>query len=387
MRLRELTFTACLLALGTPIAAQSLFGSAGLGLPIEAIDGRARALGNLGLGLSGGAILPTDPAASARLLLGTGELVAQPSWGDASDGNETNYFRGTRFPLVAAGYPVLGGMATVHFASVMDQGFGGIRETNITLGGTSVVATDSFKQDGTLSSMNVGFARMITEETSVGLTVGRYTGKLDRSFVRTIESGAGGAIQPYVSTGSWSYKGYLVTGGVATRLVDLVNLSASATWSTELDATASSTTEGPDGSFDLPLQLRIGASAALAQGLTLSASAARADWSGVADDLNGGTDARATTAVGVGLELEQARLLGREAPLRLGFRHSGLPFSVGADRAAERIFSGGFGLTLNQTGDVVLAMLDLGVERGRRSAGPLTENFWRATLSLRLAGL
>jgi hypothetical protein len=32
-------------------------------------------------------------------------------------------------------------------------------------------------------------------------------------------------------------------------------------------------------------------------------------------------------------------------------------------------------------------MLDLGVERGRRSAGPLTENFWRATLSLRLAGL
>jgi hypothetical protein len=89
----------------------------------------------------------------------------------------------------------------------------------------------------------------------------------------------------------------------------------------------------------------------------------------------------------VGLELAQARVLGREAPLRLGFRHSDLPFAAPSESASERAFSGGFGLDLNQTGDFVLAALDLAVERGRRSAGSLTENFWRGTLSLRLAGL
>ena len=370
------------------LSAQSLFSSAGLGLPLEAVDGRARSLGNLGLGLSGGALLPSDPAAAARLRLPTGVLVAQPSWADASDGTETHYFRGTRFPLLAAAYPVFGGMFSVQFASVMDQNFAGVRESTVSVGGAPLAASDSFEQAGSISSMNVGFARMVTEETSVGLTVGRYTGALDRTFIRTIDSGvSGNAVQPYVSAGSWSYAGYLVTGGVATRLVDLVNLSASATWSTALDAEASATTVGDDGSFDVPLQLRLGASAALSRGLTLNASAVRADWSGIAGDLNGGTQARAATAFGVGVELSQARLFGRDAPLRLGFRHAGLPFTVGSEKAVERAFSGGVGLTLNQTGEFVLGSMDLGLERGRRSAGALTENFWRATVSVRLAGL
>jgi hypothetical protein len=389
MSARVLTLALGLSMLGSAsLSGQSLFSSAGLGLTVDAVDGRARSLGNLGLGLSGGALLPTDPAASARVQLPSGVLVAQPSWGNASDGGETNYFSGTRFPLLAAAYPVLGGTFTIYFASLLDQDFRGERETNVGLGGGSVVATDAFEQDGSVSSMNVGFARMLTEETSLGVTVGRYTGSVDRTLVRTIDSGPGGsAVQPYVSAGSWSYGGYLVTGGVATRLIGLVNLSASATWSTALDASALGTTTGDGGSFDVPLQLRIGVSAALAPGLTVSASALRADWSSVTDDLSLGTVARGVTAFGVGVELAQARLLGREAPLRLGYRRSGLPFALGSEDATERIYSGGFGLALNQSGEFVLASADLGVERGQRSAGALKESFWRATLSLRLAGL
>jgi hypothetical protein len=373
---------------GAPLDAQSLFSSTGLGLPLEAVDARGRALGNFGLGLSGAGLLPSDPAASARIQFPNVMLVAQPIWADASDGAQTNYFRGTRFPLLSAAYPFGGGMVSIHFASVMDQDFRGDRESTLMLGGAPVVATDSFEQDGSVGSMNVGYARMITQETSVGLTVGRYTGAFDRTLVRTVESAAGGsAVQPYISAGSWTYSGYLVTGGVGARLIDIIYLSASATWSSSLNAEASATTEGADGSFHVPLQVRLGASAALTPGLTLSASTARADWSGVADDLSSGSAARATTAFGVGLELTQARLLGRRAPLRLGFRRAGLPFSVGSEDATERIFSGGVGLELNQTGEFVLASMDLALERGRRSAGAFTENFWRGTLSLRLAGL
>jgi hypothetical protein len=389
MNARALVLATLLAVSGAPVAGQSLFNSSGLGLPVESTDARARALGNLGLGLSGGALLPTDPAAAARLVLPTGVLVAQPVWADASSGGEKNYFRGTRFPLVAAAYPILGGMVSIHFSSLLDQDFSGVREVDYSFGGAAVVATDSYEQSGTVSSMNVGYARMLGELTSVGFTVGRYTGKVDRTLARTLSTDGveGTNVLPYVSTGSWSYGGYAVTAGAATRVVDLVNVSASATWSTSLDAEASSTTTTGDGSYDIPLQLRLGASADLAPGLTLSASVARADWSGVEGDLSSGDQARATLAFGAGLELNQARLLGRPAPLRLGFRHSDLPFSIGTSTASERIFSGGLGLVLTQTGELLLASMDLGVERGRRFGGSLTENFWRGTLSLELAGL
>lgn len=389
MSVRGSILVVCLVVFATPVAGQSLFSSTGLGLPLESVDGRARALGNLGLGLSGGALLPTDPAAAARLRLPTGVLVAQPVWADASSGGETNYYRSTRFPLVAAGYPLLSGVVSLHFSSILDQDFSGVRTVDYSFGGQQVIATDSYEQNGTVSSMNVGYARMFGEVTSVGVTVGRYTGKVDRTLVRTIaaDDATTSNVLPYVSSGSWSYGGFLITAGAATRLIDLVNVSASATWSSNLKADASSTTTTGDGSYDIPLQLRLGASADLAPGLTLSASAARADWSSVQGDLTGSNEARTSLAYGVGLELDQARLLGRQAPLRIGFRHAGLPFSIGADAVSERIFTGGLGLALNQTGEFLLAALDLAVERGRRTAGSLTENFWRGTLAVRLSGL
>ncbi len=47
MRKRALALGAALVAISAPLKAQSLFNSAGLGLPMEALDGRARALGCL----------------------------------------------------------------------------------------------------------------------------------------------------------------------------------------------------------------------------------------------------------------------------------------------------------------------------------------------------
>jgi hypothetical protein len=58
---------------------------------------------------------------------------------------------------------------------------------------------------------------------------------------------------------------------------------------------------------------------------------------------------------------------------------------IGGD-ANEQVFTGGLGFALNETNEIVLASLDLGVERGRRLGGTYREDFWRATLSLRLLG-
>lgn len=374
-------------AAGSPAAAQSIFNSAGLGLPSGTTDGRHRALGNVGLGLPGGALIPGDPAAAARLSLPTGVLVTQPSWSEASKGAESNNSSGMRFPLMAAAFPAFGGVLSAQAASLTDQTFQGVRDTDLTLGGQPVVARDSFEQDGGVSMLSLGFARRVAGETAIGISLGRYAGKLDRVLVRSTIADQGPVVQPYVSDGSWSYRGYFVTAGVATRFAELVNVSASATWSGDLEAEASETTVSGSGSYDVPLQLRVGASASLAPGLLLSAAATRSNWSSVEDQLNGGIATQAGLAYGFGLELGRFRLIGRQAPLRLGWRHADLPFSPEAEEGSEQAFVGGLGLTLNQTGEFVLATVDVGVERGSRSAGSLTEDFWRATLSVQLSGL
>ena len=124
MKTRLLLATVALLSSASPAAAQSLFNSAGLGLPLEALDGRSRALGNLGIGLPGASFLPTDPAALGRFTVSTGVIAAQPSWVDFSnDVGQSGNFQGNRFPLIGLAYPLAGGMASVQLGSFLDQNF------------------------------------------------------------------------------------------------------------------------------------------------------------------------------------------------------------------------------------------------------------------------
>jgi hypothetical protein len=388
MNMRVMAACACLLGHALPVSSQSIFNSAGLGLALEALDGRSRALGSFGIGLPGGTLLPSDPAAAARVLLPTGVITAQPSWADLSQEGSTQhaYHRGTRFPLLGLAYRSLGGTFTAQFASAFDQGYSGESVTALVIDGTTLPVTDRFVQEGSISSLTAGYARMLGTQSAVGVLLGRYSGRVDRTLTRVYGDANGlGAVDPYVSAGSWRYSGWSVTAGASTERIGDVRLAASATWSTDLDAETLGPTEGPDRSFSVPLQLRVGASSALTQGLVVSASAVRADWTVAAGDVGAGTRVRTVYGAGVGLELSQGSLFGREAPLRVGFRRSGLPFSIGGGVGTEQVFSGGLALILNQSNGVILASTDLGVERGRRTGGVVTEDFWRATLSLRLS--
>ncbi|MBM4185217.1 MAG: hypothetical protein FJ207_13535 [Gemmatimonadetes bacterium] len=388
MRVSILVAAASLWAAAAPLQAQSLFNAAGIGFPMEAVDGRARALGSSGLGLPGTSLLPVDPAASARLLIPGGLMVVQPSWVDLTrDGDSGHrYFRGSRFPVFAAAYPVRGGMATVHLTSVLDQAYTGERIVNVNLGSSTTQATDRFEQAGAVSSLGIGYSRMVASTMAVGISAGRYAGSVSRTLTREFgDSALANQVLPYRAGGSWSYSGYQVTVGVSSDVTAFLRLAASATYSTELDADPSAQTAGSRRSFDMPLQLRLGASSQLAPGLTLAASASRADWSGTEGDLLSG-EAGAATSVGLGLELAQAQLFGRTTPLRAGFRRRTLPFALEGGGANEQTFSGGLGIPLNVTSEIVLASLDLGLEKGNRTSGSFREDFWRGTVSLRVTG-
>lgn len=375
-------------ALAAPVGAQSLFNASGLGLPTDPLDARTRAVGNLGIGLMGGGLVPTDPAAAAGLGLASGVLTVQPSWVDFTRAaGESGSFQGSRFPLAGLAYPIAGqNMLYVTFGAHLDQRYAATRDVTINLASGSGIATDRFEQEGGVANINVGIARVLAPDVTAGLSVGRYSGSVVRSLERELDDvNVVGQPTDFQEVGRWGYAGTQVTGGVALRVGTVARLAGSATWSGELDATADETTGATSRSYSLPLELRVGGSALLAPGLALNASLTRADWSVTSSDLSVGT-AAATLRYGAGLELTRARLFGAVAPLRVGYRRGGLPFDTGGGAPSESVVSGGLGLTFGDGSGFAAAGADLSVERGTRSDALLSESFWRATFSLRVAG-
>ncbi|MDX1493412.1 MAG: hypothetical protein R3253_05095 [Longimicrobiales bacterium] len=381
--------TALLLALtvAAPLEAQSVFNSAGLGVPSEALDGRSRAMGSMGIGLPGGAFMPTDPGALGRLTVATGVVASQPSWIDyAADGGPSGSFQANRFPLLGLAYPAFNGMVSFQVGSFLDQNYTDRRTGSVDLSTETVVTNDEFVQDGSVSNLNIGYARMLGPDVSAGITVGRYAGSIRRTLTRTYGEEVAADVNSYIEEGRWAYTGYHVTPGAAVDLDGRWHLAVSVQIPTSLDAEAQEGTEGGDRTFDLPVQYRAGASASFGPGLLVGASVVMADWSATQDDLTGSVEAGDANGFGLGVEFTRARLWGKDAPLRFGFRRSSLPFSFGTGDVTERIFSGGVGLALNRANDVTLASVDLAVERGRRWSPGISENFWRATISFQAAG-
>jgi hypothetical protein len=382
-----------LLALWGPLPAsgQSLMNAAGLGLPISPGDARARALGGVALGLRGATILGTDPSAAAGLALPTVVMTAQPSWVDfgRSDTGESGRFRGTRFPSLGIAYPAWSlGMVTLTFESYLDQRFEAERPVTLQLLDEEAPATDEFVSRGGVSQVRLGFARTVGQSARVGVAVGRYTGTSTRRLVRSVnDTLAFESFESFQDGGRWSYSGASLTAGASVTVGEFAEVAGSATWSSGLEATASEDTRGSDRTWDVPLELRIGASAVLAPGLSLAAGITRADWSGVDDDLADGASLGSTYALGVGVELTRATFLGRSAPLRFGYSRRDLPFTLADATPRETAWTGGLGLALDQVGELVRAAVDLAVERGTREDGPVAEDFWRASLTLRLSGL
>jgi hypothetical protein len=386
--IRTLVLALVISLVATPSGAQSLYNAAGMGLPVEAIDGRARALGNLGIGLWGSGLLPGDPAAAGMFIVPTAVIVGQPSWVDYDhESGNSGSIQGSRFPLMGIGYPGFSGIFTVSLSSFLDQHYKSQSSLELDLRGEKSEVTDLFEQDGSIGSLNFGYSRPIGTNAALGFSFGRYTGSILRQLERDFSTlSFPGALESYQTSSRWTYSGTSLTGGMAANLGTVARVAASVTWSGDLNATASDDTRSMDRNFSLPMQYRLGTSIVLAPGFMITASAIRADWADIERDLDTPTTVGSTSNIGVGVELSRANIFGLALPLRFGYRTGKLPFSLGSDVATERIFSAGLGLSLSQADDIVLGGVDAAIERGRRSGSVLSEAFWRATISLRVSG-
>ena len=52
----------------------------------------------------------------------------------------------------------------------------------------------------------------------------------------------------------------------------------------------------------------------------------------------------------------------------------------------ESAITGGLGMNLLESEDLLLARADFGLERGKRDAGSFSEDFWRLSVTLRVTG-
>jgi hypothetical protein len=370
------------------LLAQSLLNANGLGVPIEALDARSRALGGVGVGLPGPSVLPTDPAAAAGLLVPSVTITFANSWVNVSEGEQDGSAQGARFPMLGVSYPVkTWGTATLSYGGVLDQRWQVDRQHLLPLGSSTARVTDIFTSDGGISALRLGFARPFGSSISAGAAVGLYTGDLTRNLTRRFDSlEVGVDVTDSQIGGFWHYSGFTATLGGAIDVVEALRIGANVTWSGDVEADPSDDTAGSGAVFDFPMEVRVGASGVLTPGLMVAAGLTYADWSTAGEPLRGAFGETAFTAGG-GIEFSQASLGGRRMPIRFGYRRSSLPFTLEAgENARESIFSGGFGLDLVQQGDATLAGVGLTLERGSRSSVSLSETFLRASLTLRVSG-
>ncbi len=384
-------FTAAVLALlalvaPRPLVAQSLIGSQGLGIPLEALDGRSRAMGSVGIGLFGGAVLPTDPARASGLTVPTISVTIQPSRGAATIGDQSVPIEGTRFPLLALSYPVRNwGVATLSYGGLLEQNWKAERSLRLVQEQDSIDVADTYESDGSVGAARVGFARALGGGFSVAANLGFHTGTQVRSFSRTIgvvEEDDEVSGDRFRERGRWEMTGATFGLGAMWDFRDFLRISGSLTWSGDLQATPVGQTEGGEARFELPTEFRVGASAMLTPVVAATLGFGRSNWT--PSESGAGAAARgAVTTFGGGMEWSGMGLFGRSLPVRVGYRRAELPFSIDASTPTESGFAAGFGWNLLETEDLIIAAFDFSYERGTRATDSISESFSRYTFSFR----
>jgi hypothetical protein len=367
--------------------AQSLLSAGGLGIPVDPLDARARAIGGVAVGLPGGQLLPTDPVAAADLTVPSVTITLANAWVDVDQGGVAGTASGARFPALGVAYPVkTWGTATLTYGSVLDQRWQSNREQLLVLSDGRARVTDRFTSDGGIAALRLGFAARIAPSLALGGSIGRYTGDLTRNLTRTWDSvDVSLDVSPTQTGGFWNYSGVTATVGATVDVAQVFRAAANVTWSGDVEAEPSEDTSGSGATFDLPLELRIGASGALTPGLLASVGIVHADWSNAGEALRD-SSGRSALTVGGGIEWTRATIAGRRSPIQLGYRRSTLPFTFGSDEAVEKALTAGMGIDFVRTEAATLAGMGIALERGSRDAGSLSERFWRASLTLRVAG-
>lgn len=363
---------------------QSLFSSRGLGLAVQPVDGRARGLGGVPMGLLGGGPTWANPAESVGLEVPGLSVAFDYDSFSSEAGAVTSDGSTARFPLILGVFPA-GDRAAISVGAggFLDQNFAVEVADTIDAGGDRVPVLDRFTSEGGVTQLRLAGAYRLGGGLSVGVGADYYLGGVERAVGRFY-----GDARPECCRASWSYSGFGAIASVAWTANDAVAAGASVSFGGTLDAETADSL-GTDASIQIPTRLAAGASGRVAPSLLLGLGAEWTGWGGEEPDgvLAGGS--RDAWSAQGGVEWDALRLGSQPLPVRLGGRYAALPFrwandAAGGDWADERAITGGVGFVLG--GGPVRA--DLALERGTRGGATagVEESFWRTSLSVLVLG-
>ena len=384
-------------SVSTTARAQSLTSIRGLGYPLVPTDARSEALGGLGIGLQGFGVPLINPAAPAGVFRRGAVVSVSTQDRDVALGELSDQVGTTRFPLLRVIYPIGDVVLTAGYGGYLDQSWGLVREGEDQVGSATVGYRDIVQSTGGIGQFLLGAAMPLGERLAVGASLGTHTGRQRVTYVRRFDSTAVGQFDPFSEARSWRYSGLVAQAGARWDPIDPVRLGVSVTWAGTLTAD-SSEGRAVRREIDLPLQVAGGVSAYLAPGLLAAVSGRWSDWS-VAEsavDLPYAVDVAPpvdTWEVGGGLEWDDPDSRAtRHFPIRLGAQYRQLPFPFGTEQPTEWLAGGGVGMRVGSDPSNPVALVDLTVQRGERSAAggavteDLTETMWRVALSISLFG-
>ena len=381
------------LILPSSLAGQSVLGSSGLGMRLEALDATQRALGGVGVTTRTAIVIPGNPVASLDLLAPTIAFTAQPHWGKYTIGADKGNFRGTRFPVLAFAYPLgTAGVFTLTAGSQFDQNWSVESRNSVDVGGESLGVTDKFLSDGSIVAIQAGMARRLSPTLALGATVGIYTGGLARSFSRTFDAEQADTlsllspIDRFVDAGEWNHSGPLASLNVSWDPTASLQVGATVGWGGTIKVNPRKGTEAVDREVSIPLEFKLSTTAVLSPALALSAGVASSNWTDLGDPSVDQAAGGRVLSYGAGVEWDATDFWAGGLPLRFGFRRSELPFRFLGRKVKERAISAGFSVVMAQALDLPLAALDFAIEVGNRNSGDFKESFGRLTLTTRVGG-
>ncbi|HEX6323251.1 MAG TPA: hypothetical protein VFZ36_05950 [Vicinamibacterales bacterium] len=396
MKLRSLTLACAAAALvSAPASAQSLFSTRGLGVPLPAVDARARALGGIGVGLIGLNTSLVNPAEMAGISRRGVSAALQPSFGSVDVAEAEGDASASRFPMIRIMYPISSRFVfSLGYGGVLEQSWAIATEGDEQIGDQVVDTRDVVRSTGGVAQVTASLSYAVSPTLAVGLGGGMYTGSLLRQITRTFTESEV-PLSTFQTRLRWEYSGPSAVLGVVWDPDAAVRIGGALTVADELEITAK---EGvaQNETVKLPLRATFGASAFLSPDLIATAGA---EWSGRGSGdqalfASGNTLRRNTWRAGGGLEYQGVTTPSRTFPIRLGGSYTQLPFFEQGEEPGNEwsaAFGIGFRLASDQTGPTAVA--DVGVERGGRTGlvsaalpDGLSESFWRLTFSLSLFG-
>lgn len=369
-----------------PAAAQSLFSTRGLGVPVAPLDARATALGGIGVGLTGFHTSMGNPAELSGVSRRGVSAALQPVNSSTDVAGAEDGTAASRFPLIRLIYPVTPRLvAAAGYGSYLEQSWAVMTESTRTIGGEDVAVTDLLRSRGGIAQARVSAAYALSPTLSLGAAAGLLTGNVERTAARSFADSAG-RMRSFQEQLRWRYSAPIASVGVRWDVADVLRLGASVMAGGDLVATGSGGA-AEDREYGAPLEVSGGASLRVARVLLATAGAvwARPPATG------GETVSRETLRVGGGVEYQGVRSGQRTYPIRLGARWAQLPYHLSGESAATEWSAGaGIGFRIGDPRDPA-AVADIGLERGARSglaggavAAGVQERLWRFSVSLSL---